>query len=115
MQSICYYESTILQSVSTSLLLVTIKGPTQVGQVSPDSAMTPVYLCPLYSIIALLCVTLRASVQDNEEAPLRTPDQQAEIRGHLFHNIATSWFPEAAGFAQKAQADIWAAAKAFPC
>lgn len=35
---------------------------------------------------------------DNEEAPLRTPDQQAEIRGHLFHNIAASWFPKAAGF-----------------
>lgn len=52
--------------------------------------------------------------QDNEEVPLRTPDQQAEIRRHLFHNIAASWFPKAAGFAQKVQADIWAAAKAFP-
>lgn len=51
---------------------------------------------------------------DNEEVPLRTPDQQAEIRRHLFHNIAASWFPKAAGFAQKAKADIWAGAKAFP-
>lgn len=53
--------------------------------------------------------------RDNEEAPLRTPDRQAEIREHLFHNIAASWFPKAGGFAQKVQADIWAAAKAFPC
>lgn len=51
---------------------------------------------------------------DNEEVPLRTPDHQAEIRRHLFHNIAASWFPKAAGFAQKAKADIWAPAKAFP-
>lgn len=51
---------------------------------------------------------------DNEKAPPRTPDQQAEIRGHLFHNIAASWFPKAGAFAQKVQADIWAAAKAFP-
>lgn len=50
----------------------------------------------------------------NEEVPLRTLDQQAEIRGHLFHNIAASWFPKAGAFAQKVQADIWAAAKAFP-
>lgn len=35
---------------------------------------------------------------DNEEAPLRTPDQQDEISRHLFHNIAASWFPKAAGF-----------------
>ena len=46
--------------------------------------------------------------------PPRTPDQQAEIRGHLFHNIAASWFPKAGALAQKVQADIWAAAKAFP-
>lgn len=52
--------------------------------------------------------------RDNEEVPLRSLDQQAEIRRHLFHNIAASWFPKAAGFAQKAEADIWAAAKAFP-
>lgn len=51
--------------------------------------------------------------RDNAEVPLWTPDQQAEIRRHLFHNIAASWFPKAAGFAQKVQADIWAAAKAF--
>lgn len=51
---------------------------------------------------------------DNEQAPPRTPDQQAEIRGHLFHNIAASWFPKAGASAQKVQADIWAAAKAFP-
>lgn len=48
----------------------------------------------------------------NMEASPRTPDQQAEIRRHLFHNIAASWFPKAGAFAQKAQADIWAAAKA---
>lgn len=47
----------------------------------------------------------------DNEAPRRTPDQQAEIRGHLFHNIAASWFPKAYSFAQKVQADIWAAAK----
>lgn len=43
-----------------------------------------------------------------------SPDQQAEISGHLFLNIAASWFPKAGAFAQKVQADIWAAAKAFP-
>lgn len=52
---------------------------------------------------------------DNKEGPLRTPEQQAQIRGHLFHNIAASWFLKAAAFAQKVQADIWAAAKAFLC
>jgi len=31
----------------------------------------------------------------------------------LFHNIAASWFPKAGAFAQKVQAVIWAAAKAF--
>lgn len=51
---------------------------------------------------------------DNEEISPKTPDQQAEIRGHLFHNIAASLFPKAGAFAQKVQADIWAAAKAFP-
>lgn len=51
---------------------------------------------------------------ENGEVPPRTLDQQAEIRGHLFHNIAASWFPKAGAFAQKVQADIWAAAKAFP-
>lgn len=76
-------------------------------------------------IVAVSCLLIHNAVvsevhgggvfaRDNEEVPLRTPDQQAEIRRHLFHNIAASWFPKAAGFAQKAQADIWASAKAFP-
>lgn len=48
----------------------------------------------------VVCATLRAKkcfAGDNEEAPLRTPDQQDEISRHLFHNIAASWFPKAAG------------------
>ena len=78
------------------------------------------------NIVAVSCLLIHYTVSDlksteevclrgeNEGSPLRTPDQQAEIRRHLFHNIAASWFPKAAGFAQKAKADIWAAAKAFP-
>lgn len=75
-----------------------------------------------FPAIINVCVTVvcdfectEVCVGDNEEVPLKSPNQQAEIRGHLFHNIAASWFPKAAGFAQKVQADIWAAAKLFPC
>lgn len=97
-----------------SVVLVVI--PAQVELMEPDVAVSDT------SAGACCLVTSGAALRDHgpgsnskEEAPPRTPDQPVEIRGHLFHNIAASWFPEAAAFAQKVQADIWAVAKAFLC
>lgn len=98
------------------MLLATVKYPIRGELLDPDTAVsdTSVGVCCLLTSNTVLCDHCPGS-NSKEEAPPRTPDQQVEISGHLFRNIAASWFPEAGAFAQKVQADIWVAAKAFPC